>query len=148
MADAVKIEVKKTGRIRAPVLDHGALTRIGTEMLAAQKQRIGRGLNTSDSQAKPLSKPYLFKKAKIRRTNRPIRDLKLTGLLMENFTLRKAANGIVRAEPTSREARKHALAAVEKDAMIGFAGSDLKTVYEGAEEQYGQLAKKMWVPIG
>lgn len=148
MAGPVSVKVKKTGRLKKPTLDHGPLTAIGTDMVAKQKQRWAQGINADGMRAKPLSKPYLYKKAKIRRTNRPIRDLNLTGLLLSNFTLRKAINGVIRAEATSRAARKHAVSAQQGDQMIGFSGSDVKEVYEGAEKQYGILARKMWVPIG
>ena len=148
MAGAVGIKVKKTGRLKKPTLDHGALTAIGQEMVAEQKKRWSQGINADGMKAKPLSKPYLYKKAKIRRTNRPIRDLNLTGLLLQNFTLRKAINGVIRAEATSRAARKHAVSAQQGDQMIGFSGSDVKEVYEGVAKRYGVLAQKLWVPIG
>ena len=147
MAKPVDVKVVKTGRFKPPVLDNGKLTEIGNKMVAAQKQRWSQGRNATDAKARPLSKPYLFRKAKLRRTNRPIRDLHLTGLLLSNFTLRKAVNGVIRAEPTSREGRKHATSATEKDQMIGFAGSDAAAVFDETAKQYGSLAEKMWFPV-
>lgn len=148
MANPLNMQVKKTGFFRPPKLDNGVLTHMGNDIVAQQKMRWSLGRNTSDAPAKPLSKPYLFRKAKIRRTNRPKRDLHLSGLLLSNFTLRKAMNGVIRAEPTSRVARTHALSANEKDQMVGFAGSDLKNVYDDAEKAFGSLAKKLWYQIG
>src|SRR5262245_42865524 len=98
MAGPVSVKVKKTGRVKKPTLDHGQLTTIGQAMVDKQKQRWAQGINAEGMRAKPLAKPYLYRKAKIRRTNRPIRDLHLTGLLLSNFTLRKAINGVIRAE--------------------------------------------------
>jgi len=146
-AKPVDIKVTKTGRFKPPVLDQGQLTSIGSQMIAAQKARWASGRNAADAPGRPLSKPYLYKKAKIRKTNRPIRDMHLTGLLLSNFTLRKAINGVIRAEPTSREGRKHATSGNDKDQMIGFAGSDVKVVYDETQKQYGSLAQKLWYPV-
>jgi hypothetical protein len=148
MADAVSIKVKKTGRFKAPVLDHGQLTQVGTTMVEEQKRRWSQSVNADGGRAAPLSKPYLFRKAKIRKTNRPVRDLHLTGLLLSNFTLRKAINGVVRAEPTSRKGREHATSANRKDQMIGFSGQDVQAIYTETQKQYGALAKKLWFQAG
>ena len=148
MADAVKVTLKKSGRLKPPVLTDPVLTKIGEEIVRKQKERWSKSVSANGDKAAPLSKPYLFRKAKIRRTNRPVRDMHLTGLLRDNFTLRKAANGIIRAEPTSREGRKHATSANAKDQMIGFSGTDVKTVYDETSAAYGKLAKEMWIPIG
>lgn len=147
MAGPVAISVIKTGKFRKPVLDNAQLTAIGTGMVAKQKARWAAALNADDQKAKPLSKPYLYKKARIRKTNRPVRDLHLTGLLLENFRLRKAIDGIIRAEPTSRAGRQHATSATRDDQMIGFSLSDAKQVYDETERQYGRLAEKMWFQI-
>jgi len=146
--DEVKITVKKRGFFRAPKLDNGTLTQIGIEMVAAQKARWARAENADGTKAKPLSKKYIFQKAKIRRTNRPVRDLHLSGTLLENFSLRKAINGLVRANPTSRKAIEHARLGQEKEAMIGFAPSDIRVVGEAAEKAFADLTQRLWYQIG
>lgn len=144
----VNIAVKKRGYFRAAKLDNGVLTHIGNEMVAAQKARWARSENTDGSKAKPLSKKYIFQKAKVRRTNRPVRDLHLSGLLLDNFTLRKALNGVVRANPTSRKAIDHARLGQEKEAMIGFAPSDERIIGKAVGDAFADLTKRLWYQIG
>ena len=146
--NTVTIAVKKRGFFRAPKLDNGTLTHIGNEMVAAQKARWARSENTDGTKAKPLSKKYIFQKAKVRRTNRPVRDLHLSGLLLENFTLRKAINGHIRANPTARKAIDHARLGQEKEAMIGFAPSDSRAVAKAVDEAFGELTQRLWKQIG
>ena len=136
----------KSGRFKKPVLDNHALTMMGNGLVTQQKKRWESSLNVSDQNSRPLAKKYMFIKAKIRRTNRPKRDLHLSGLLLSNFTLRKAVNGTIRAEATSRAARDHANSANEKDQMIGFAGSDIKRAMDEANAAFGSLCKSLWYP--
>ena len=144
MAEEVKIKVTRTGRVKAPVLDGGKLTAIGNLMVTEQKQRWSKAVSADGSAAPPLSKKYIFIKAKIRRINRPVRDMNLTGTVLQNFMLRKAINSIVRAEPTSRLAREKARGAERYAQMIGFAPSDEKAVYAAAQKEYGELVKALW----
>lgn len=143
----VKITVPKSGRIKTPKLDHGQLTEIGEVMVAEQKERWAQGLDASGARAPKLSRGYMFRKARIRRTNRPIRDMELTGLTKDNFKLRKAIGGVIRAENSSREGRKRARQAQKAAEMIGFAGSDQVAVFKAAQKQYGRYAKTAWVPV-
>ena len=82
---AVRVRVNQTVRIKGPRLDGGALTRIGTVMVASVKERIAKGVDADGRSAKPLSKSYaIFKSGHLKKnrgigTNRPIRDLSLTG---------------------------------------------------------------------
>ena len=147
MAGGIKVKLKRTGRLRKPTLDYGQLFHIGTHMVEKQKARWAAGLNANDGTAAPLSKRYMFYKAKVRKTNRPKRDMRLSGLLWNNFSLRKAINGVIRAENTTREARDHATSANAKDQMIGFSGSDLKVIYNESQRAYGSLAKNLWYEV-
>jgi hypothetical protein len=148
MSDGPKITVKKTGRIRAPNLADPQLRAIGEVMVAAQKARWDDGLNADGVPAKKLSKRYFFIKKKYTRQAAPIRDMRMTGATVENFGLRRAANGVIRAENTTRETRQRATRAQKSEDMIGFAASDQITVFKAAETQYGEYLKKAWVPLG
>jgi predicted TIM-barrel fold metal-dependent hydrolase len=143
----LSIKVKQTGRVRPANLDHGPLTIIGTEMVKAQKLRWSKGINAAGNRAKPLARKSLFIKAKFRHTNRPIRDMQMTGGTIQNFTLRKAINNVIRAENTSRNTRSKAQRAQKYEDMIGFAGSDQITVFNSAQVQYGRWLQTAWVPI-
>ena len=143
----LKVKVPRTGRVKAPRLDQGPLTFIGQAMVTAQKQRWARGVTADDYPAKPLSKKYLFIKRKIRKVSRPIRDMHLTGATVANFQLRKAINGVIRAENTTRETRKRAQRAQGYAQMIGLASTDAIAVFRASQEKYAEAVKHAWIPI-
>ena len=147
MAKGLTVAVKRTGRIKPATLDHGPLTEIGRAMVLAQKARWARGVNANDQSAKPLSKRYLFAKQKIRGVHRPIRDMHLSGETIANFQLRKAINGVIRAENTTRKTRARARGAEKYDEMIGLAGSDQIVIFRNAQAQYGKALQKAFVPL-
>jgi hypothetical protein len=148
MADGPKINVKKTGRVREPNLADPQLRAIGDVMVAAQKARWDDGLNADGLPGKKLSKRYFFIKRKYTRQVSPIRDMKMTGDTLKNFALRKAANGVIRAENTTRETRRRANKAQDSEQMIGLSGSDQVAIFRASQLQYGILLQKAWVPIG
>ena len=143
----VKIKVKQTGRVKQPKLDQGPLTRIGQDMVARQKARWANHLNASGVQAKPLSKKYTFIKKKYTGVARPYRDNVMTGIMRDNFTLRKAIEGDIRAENTTRLARAHANGAVKFEDMIGFSGPEQMAIFRDFQVEYGQWVKRAWVQI-
>jgi hypothetical protein len=143
----IKIKVKQTGRIKAPKLDNGPLTAIGQDMVARQKERWANHMNASGNQAKPLSKKYTFIKKKFLGVARPYRDNVMTGIMRDNFTLRKAIEGNIRAENTTRLARAHATGAVKFEDMIGFSGPEQMAIFRDFQVEYGQWVKRAWVQI-
>ena len=148
----VKVKVKQTGRVKAPRLDNGQLTKIGNLMVKTQKERWAKGLDASGNTAKPLSVKYAILKGQYlkkegRGRGRPIRDNNMTGVLVANFTLRKAIDNVIRAENTSREARAHANRAQGFDEMIGFSGPDQVDLFRSVQAEYGAWAKKAWFQI-
>ena len=146
MANGMKTTVK-SGRVRGPNLSDPQLKIIGDAMVAAQKDRWAKGVDAAGQPAKKLSVKYsIIKQAFLHK--RPIRDNYLTGLLVANFTLRKAADGVIRAENTTKLARAHARRSNSYDQMIGFAVSDSKVVLTETQAQYGQWAQRAWIPVG
>lgn len=149
--DGISIKVLKSGRIIPARLDNAGLTRIGDAMVALQLKRWSLGLNADGNAAKPLGKKTFFakrgyfKKAGI--TRPVIRDNNMTGSLVANFSLRKAINGVIRAEPTRRETRAHASRADSYVQMIGFASYEQVQIFETAFAEYGQIFTKAWIPI-
>lgn len=147
MAVQVKISVQQTGRVRGPNLSDPALKQIGDKMVAAQKDRWAKAVDASGQPAKKLSVRYaIIKQAALHK--RAVRDMRMTGATIANFTLRKAANGMIRAENTTRLERQKALRANSYDQMIGFAVTDTKVVFDEAQAQYGQYVNTAWIPIG
>ncbi len=113
-------------------------------MVTAQKTRWASAVNTRDAPAKPLSR--VGGKAKVSYGQKPVRNMRMTGLMRENFTLRRADSMMIRAENTSRLARLHARRAQGFESMIGFAPSDEKTVTELAHREYGLYLQRAWKP--
>jgi len=152
MANGMKTTVK-SGRVRGPNLSDPQLKIIGDAMVAAQKDRWAKGVDAAGQPAKKLSVKYaIIKGAYLKREGRgrgrPIRDNNMTGVLVANFTLRKAADGVIRAENTTKLARAHARRSNSYDQMIGFAVSDSKVVLTETQAQYGQWAQRAWIPMG
>jgi hypothetical protein len=147
MPAKLNVKVKKTGRLRTPQLDQGQLTFMGNAIVVAQKQRWAAGINAEGNVAKPLSKRYAFYKSKVTGQTHPKRDMRLFGTAIENFQLRKAVHGTIRAENTTRQARRHAAQAQRADQMIGFAGSDQIKVFGMAQGMYSGYCRRAWVPI-
>jgi hypothetical protein len=146
MATSFNYNTKKTGRLRGPNLSDPRLKVIGDAMVAAQKDRWDRAVDAEGQAAKKLSVRYaIIKQALLHQ--RPKRDMQMTGRTVANFTLRKAADGKIRAENTTRLERQKATRANSYDQMIGFAVSDLKVVFDETKAQYGQYAQTAWVPL-
>lgn len=144
----VKVKVKKSGRVKGPNLEDPQLTEIGNEMVRVQKLRWNDGIDAEGNQAKKLSFKYFKEKQKFTGQPSPIRDMSMTGDTVKNFTLRRAAQGQIRAENTSRLARSKALRSQDYEEMIGFAGSDQIAIFKATQLQYGIYVQKAWIPIG
>jgi hypothetical protein len=143
----VQIQVVQTGRIRGPNLADPQLKAIGEKMVAEQKARWGRHFNASGQPALKLSVRYAILKQQYTH-KRPYRDMAMTGATLANFTLRKAANGVIRAENTTRLERQKAMRANSYDQMIGFAVSDSEVVFAESQAQFGQWLNQAWIPLG
>jgi hypothetical protein len=143
----LRIQVKQSGRMKPPNLEDKQLKLIGDRMVAAQLARWKKGYNSNGVKGKRLSLKYAAEKRAFTRNQFPIRDMKMTGRTIQNFTLRKAARGIIRAENTTRLERAKAMRAQKADDMIGFAPSDFIVVYRSMMDAYGQWASKAWIPV-
>lgn len=147
MANSVNVQVTRTGRVRGPNLSDPQMKAVGDQMVQAQKDRWAKAINADGQPAKKLSVKYYFIKRKYKGGGSPVRDMNMTGRTIANFTLRKATNGVIRAENTSRNERAKALRAQSYEQMIGFAVTDSQAVFTEAEKQYGQWLQSAWVPL-
>ena len=147
MSNYVRITVKQAGRVKPPNLADPQLARIGTSMVTAQFQRWAKAVNANGLPAKPLRKHYAIIKQKYTH-KRAIRDNWMTGLLWKNFQVRKAADGVIRAENSTRLARDHANGSQRYEEMIGFAVTDAQVVIDESQKEYGNYVKTCWIPIG
>jgi hypothetical protein len=163
----VKVTVKRSVRLRGPNLDNGVLTKIGEVMVSTIKARIAQGLDADGNKALPLSRSYaIFKAGYLKKnrgigTNRPIRDLSLSGASLQNYTLRRAADNVIRADATTRMARlkltqgqqqqrkrKGVTSTLGTSQMFGWEGRNVADVLAETRKQYGDLVKKAVIPIG
>lgn len=139
-----KVAVDQSGQFVPPTLTSSQLREIGMAMVAKQKDRWSKGINARDQAAKPLAP--VTAKGKMTYRGKAIRDMVMTGLMAENFTLRKASGDEIRAENTSREARMHARKAQAFEKMIGLSPSDRDVVFGMAYRAYGVYLKGAWKP--
>jgi len=143
---SMNIKVKRTGRVRPPNLPDAQLKAIGDKMVAEQKARWARHQDASGQEAAKLSVKYaIIKQAVLHK--RPYRDMSMTGRTVKNFQLRKASDGKIRAENTTRLERAKALRANKYDQMIGFANTDAKVVFDASQAEFGQWVNRAWIPL-
>jgi hypothetical protein len=141
--------VPYTGKLKKPKLDNGSLTRIGAQMVRQQLARWKQHKNANGQEAKPLSKRYTFIKRKaLGIRGKPYRDQRgVEGLLIPNFTLRKAIDNQIRAENTTRKARQHARQAQLIEEMIGLSGAEQVGIIRSTQNEYGALVKKAFIQV-
>jgi len=134
----------KLGKLLPPTLTSAQLTEIGKAMVVAQKERWSRGINADDRPARALAP--VTAKGKQRYGAAPIRNMVMTGLTRDNFTLRKATATEIRAENTSRAGRMHASKAQVFEQMIGLAPSDQDVIFRQAYRAYSLYLQRAWRP--
>lgn len=140
------IKVKRTGRVRPPTLDDPQLKAIGDKMVAEQKARWARATDAAGQSAQKLSVRYAIIKQAILH-KKAVRDMSMTGATVKNFQLRKASNGTIRAENTTRLERSKARRANGYEQMIGFALTDAKIVFDASQTEFGTYVNRAWIPL-
>jgi hypothetical protein len=141
-----KMNVDKTGQIAQPTLSSAECWAIGQEMVRSQKERWSKGINALDQAAKPLAPVTAKGKATYRGIGNPIRDMVMSGLTKDNFTLRKASMQEIRAENTSVEGRRRARQAQSFETMIGLSPTDRDHIFQAANRAYGVYLNRAWRP--
>jgi hypothetical protein len=142
----VNMKVRKAGRVRPPNLPDAQLKAIGLKAVAEQKARWARVMNANGQPAKKLSVRYaIIKQAVLHK--RAVRDMWLSGRTVANFQLRKAADGKIRAENSTRAQRDAARGANNYDQMIGIALTDANVIITATKVEYGSYVKKAWIPM-
>jgi len=140
------MKVTRTGRVRPPNLPDLQLKAIGDKMVAEQKARWAKVIDANGQPAKKLTVRYaIIKQAVLHK--KAVRDMVFTGRTVKNFILRKAAEGKIRAENTTRLERTKALKANQAHQMIGFAMTDAKVVFDGAKVEFGHYVNRAWIPL-
>ena len=103
MGQSVRIYQKKQLIFNQLSFRHQDMVKIGTVGVAAMKNRLEAARGPSDGAAKPLTKRYAIYKTRLGKGNR--RNLRLTGRMLSNFTLRTVTENSAKASLTSRKER-------------------------------------------
>ena len=141
---SVKIAVKTNGKLAQLKMSAREYREIGEVMLDSMKLRILKGINADGQKASPLSPAYARIKAEIRNTRRPIRDMFLSGMTLNDYRVRKAHGGQIVCEPASTEAQKRAILAQRIEPMFGFTNAEEKAVVKHVRQIYGRHAQVLW----
>jgi hypothetical protein len=103
MATSVRIWQKRRLHLDFLTFQQRDMVQIGSAGLLSVFKRLSQAQGPTDGPAKPLKKRYAIYKSKLRRGNR--RDLKLTGNMLRNLSLRTVSERTARASLTSRKER-------------------------------------------
>lgn len=134
----------KIGSLAQLKLSAAEYRMIGESAVERMKARILKGVNADNQRAKPLSKRYAAIKARERHTSRPVRDMFLSGMTLNDYRVQRAYNGLIEAYPSSTEAQKRAILAQHIDPMFGFTDAEEKEVVRQVRAMYGRNAKVIW----
>ncbi len=146
LSNSINIAVKKQGRVRPPNLPDAQLKAIGDVMVKAQKDRWAKHYNAQGVEAQKLTVRYaIIKQAVLHK--RAYRDMSMTGKTIKNFTLRKAAEGKIRAENTTKLERDKARRANNADQMIGFSMLDTMIISLATQKEFGSWVQRAWIPL-
>lgn len=118
------------------------MLKLGTVGVAAVKNRLAAGLGPEDSPAKPLTKRYAIYKAK-RLKRRAIRDLRLTGAMLRNLSVRTVSENRARAGLTARRERLKALANTRREPWLVFSPRNRAAVVEAGRRIMQELAPRL-----
>jgi len=126
----VKVYVKRRLRFDLLNYDQQQMYKLGVFGLAEVLNRIEQAKNTEDGPAKPLKKGYAIRKSKLRLGNR--RNLKLTGAMLGNLSVRTVSRNFARAGMTTLKQRQKALANSKIEEFAAFSPHNQQRVAEVA----------------
>ncbi len=152
MAASIRIWEKKQLRLDKLTLKQREMVDIGSAGLLSVFQRLSKALGPTDAPAKPLTKGYAIFKSKQRKGNR--RDLKLTGDMLRNLTLRTVTDTSAKAALTSRKQKVKGQANTKRQPWLVFSPANAKAVHDKAlrivQDRLKRLAvtRKTGIDIG
>lgn len=128
------------------------MLQLGRAGLAAVKGRVAQGVGLEDGPMKPLKQYRRLARAdkrvvvigpergypgyKRKLGKKPIRDLNLTGAMLDNLSVRSATANEVRIGFTTKLARQKALANQQREPWLGWSKSDTEKVAEKAQQVF------------
>lgn len=111
-------------------LDRRQLRELGDVALDSIKGRVARGVGVDDAPMPPLQTGYA--RAKQRRGLRSIRDLRFTGAMLDNLTVRSSTDDQVTIALTSEPERVKGFRNQLIAEWLGLSSSDERTVLRAA----------------
>lgn len=122
---SIRVYVKgkiELGRLSVP---QQTMFKLGTIMLGRKLESLRLGLNSKGVKAKPLTKKYAIRKNKRHRTGKNFRDLRLTGQMLANFSVRTVSENRAKVWFSSGIARTKAIANHKIDQQLPLSDAEL-----------------------
>jgi len=141
---SARIWFKKQLRVDHLNFKQFQMLKLGTVGVAAVKNRLAAGRGPHDGPAKPLTKRYARYKSK-RLRKRAVRDLRLTGQMLDNLKVRTVSEKRAYAGLTSRKARIKGRANTRIEPWLVFSPRNRLAVARAAERMFRENIKRLWL---
>lgn len=160
-----KLRIQYEGR-RVTIKSFGIrplqMLRLGSFGLKQVKARVAQGIGLDDAPMPPLKRAWVrrgvkgkyviiagargYFARKLRRGGKPIRDLRFTGAMLDNLSVRSATANEVRIGFTTKLAREKALANQRIAPWLGWSDTDAPAVQERARLVLRQEIQSVYFP--
>jgi hypothetical protein len=125
-------------------LDDSQRRDLGQFALDTLKRRVSQGLGSNDAPMPALRPRY--KALKVRRTGRSIRDLRFTGNMLENLSVRPSDTGEIVIAFTTESARVKAFQNQQRAPWFGFSPADMRKIAEHWWTLQGRNIERFLLP--
>lgn len=141
-AGSVRIWVKKQRVVSHLTFKQFQILKLGTVGLATVKNRVQAGRNSFDAPSKPLKKAYFRKKWKLFK-KKPIRDLTLTGAMLNNLQVRTVSNKRAQARNTTVKDRQKANNNERIEPWMWFSPKNQQDIMRAAKLIFGDACRHL-----
>lgn len=148
MAKSVRIWQKRQLRLDTLTFRQRDMVRIGSAGLLSVMKRLSEAKGPTDAPAKPLTKRYAIYKSRLRKGR--FRDLKLTGKMLKNLTLRTVSDNSAKAALTSQKERVKGRSNTKHEPWLVFSPQNRLAVMQVAGRVFAEAKARMirWGNIG
>jgi hypothetical protein len=141
MAQSIRIWQKKQLRLDLLTFKQQEMVQVGAAGLLSVFKRLSSSQGPNDSSAKPLTKRYAMYKSRMHKGNR--RDLKLTGKMLSNLSLRTVSDNMAKASLTSRKERIKGFANMKREPWLVFSPTNKRVVMDRFAQVLRERMKRM-----
>jgi hypothetical protein len=138
---SVRVYQKKQLRLDLLNFRQRQMYALGSIGVAAVKSRLAAAQGPEDSAAKPLTKRYAIFKTRKGMGNR--RDLRLTGQMLANFTVRTVTDNRAKASLSTRKDRIKAWANQKIEPWVVFSPRNRAAVLEAMRRVLAEMAPRL-----